>query len=234
MRLKDRQKQIPGGMFVYVPETKWRSAEWSSFDSIVDQLIQHRLGNPALAMKLGWRTDRPGVEAEVDSFIANVCAQMGYTNFIIGADASPPPKMKAPSQQEISGLVAAGQKVKQIFAGIKTISEWLDAGAPAVDGAKANLRAMVCVACPLNGEGDFSRWFTVPAAAAIKKQVERLKERKLSTALDDKLNICTACLCPMKLKVHMPLEIIKNHLSDETLDELRKAPSCWIVSEIAQ
>lgn len=232
-RLKDRNRQIPEGHFFYVPETRWRSTPWASFDTIVTEVIQHRLGNPALAAKFNWSTDRATVENEVDSFNANVCLQMNWLNFVVDAGGAPPPKMKAPTASQLNSLLAAGAKAKQLFAGIKTNAEWLDAGAPSVDKALAESRAQVCVQCPMNGEGDFTTWFTKPAAAAIKKHVEMLQEKKLSTSVDEKLNICTACLCPMKLKVHMPLEIIKNHLSDEVLDELRKAPGCWIVKEIA-
>jgi hypothetical protein len=233
-RLKSRTSQIPEGFFYYHPETKWRSTPWASFDSIVNEVIQHRMGNPALAMKHRWSTDRAQVEAEVDAFNANVCAQMGWQQFIVGNEGVPPPKMKAPSAAEVSQLSAVATKVRLVWAGIKNLSEWLDAGAPAVEQTRAELRAHVCVNCPLHGQGDFSAWFTKPAAEAIKRQVEKGLEKNLSTSYDSKLGVCNACLCPMRLKVHEPIEIILNHTSPETLDKLRTAPACWIISEMAK
>ena len=234
-RLKSRQTQIPNGLFFYEPSTRWRSTPWSSFDTIVQEVIAHRQGNPQLVTKFGRSVDRAVVENEVDEFNANVCTQMNWPNFVIASEGTPPPpKSKALSAAEASQLAAAGAKVKMIWAGIKTLAEWLDSGTPAVAPELAEARAATCAACPLNGSGDLGQWFVTPTANAIKKQVERLQERKLTTSNDEKLNICTACLCPLKLKVHAPIEIIKNHSFDSALDKMRTAPACWVIKEMAQ
>lgn len=234
MRLKDRNRQVPEGMFFYVPETKWRSAPWSSFSSIVDQVIQHRMANPFLAQKHGWSTDRARVESDVDEFVAAVCSAMGWTNFIVGAEGSPPPpKSNPPSPEAVSKLVAAGAVAKRLWLGLRTGSEWIDSGEPAVPAEQSEARAAVCVACPLNKEGDWTRWFVKPAAAAFKLQIERLHERKLTTSLDEKLGICEGCDCVIKVKVHTPMSFIKKHLTDEVIDRLRKGKDCWQIKELA-
>ena len=234
-RLKDRNRQVPGGgMFFYEPSTRWRSTEWASFSTIVQEVIAHRRGNPQLMTKFGKSIDQSTVENEVDAFIANVCQQMGFSGYITGNESAPPaPKSSALSAAEASQLAAAGAKVKMIWAGIKTLAEWLDSGTPAVAPELSESRAATCAACPLNGSGDLGQWFVTPTANAIKKQVERLQERKLTTSNDEKLNICTACLCPLKLKVHAPIEIIKNHSVDSALDKMRTAPACWVIKEIS-
>jgi len=70
----------------------------------------------------------------------------------------------------------------------------------------------------------------------LTKQVqgfERLQERKLATSHDAALNVCDVCLCPLKLKVHTPLQYIKAHMTDEVFADLARVPGCWIVREMA-
>jgi hypothetical protein len=241
MRLKDRNRQIPGGMFIYVPETRWKSADWSSFDSIVDQLIAHRRGNPALAAKHKWSTDRAVVESEVDAFVSNVCAQMGYDSFIIGNEGSPPKKLQPPSQQEVSALAAGAAKVKTVWQSLQGLGAWLGSGEPAVEAETSASRGARCADCTLNVKGDFSSWLTKPAVDVIKKQLEVLHERKLSSPSDDKLGVCDACLCNLRMKIHAPMKYIQPYVSDTMLDRLRQAKSvhrieqpftCWIVEAL--
>lgn len=233
-RLKSRDRQIPNGLFFYEPATRWKSSP-GSFENIVQQIIAHRNGNRSLLVDRDHLpTDHDGVANELDNFAANVCAQLNWTEYIVDSTGgSPPPKMKPPTATEISQLAAVGQKAKEIWAGIKTLNAWLDSGEPAVDRGTAECRAVVCVTCPLNGQGDLSRWFTVPAAGAIKRQLEKLHERQLATSVDEQLNICEACLCPMKLKVWTPMKFIKANLSDAVLDKLRGGKDCWILKELA-
>jgi hypothetical protein len=234
MRLKSRQSQIPEGLVFYEPSTKWRSTPWASFDVIVQEVIAHRRGNPYLMQKFGKSIDQQSVENEVDEFNANLCAQMNWMNFIVGAEGSPPPgKSKPPSPLEISQLSAAAAKVKNIWSGLRTIGEWLDANGPVVDQQLADARAATCVACPLNGQGEFGKWFVAPAAAAIKRQVEKIQGRGLKTASDEKLGVCEGCTCAMKVKCWVPIGFIQRHTSDETMDALRKGNNCWQIRELA-
>ncbi len=228
--LIDRQRQIPGGFRFYQPETKWRSAPWASFDSIVASLIAHRRGNPALASKHAWSTDTVSVSAEVDRYNAMVCAQMGWTKYIsVGGGPAPIPKSSPLSPIALSQISAAAAKVRKIWAGVKSLNDWLDSGEPAVEPVKSEKRAAICAECPKNGKGDLTSWFTVPAAESIKRQLEVLAERKLTTFSDDKLNVCEVCLCPLKLKVHTPAKYIKT--PPDTMAELKAVPNCWIPAE---
>ena len=117
-------------------------------------------------------------------------------------------------------------KVRQLAAGAAILADWLGDGAPLVDSETANTRAVICATCPQNGRGDLYRWFTVFASETIRKQISAFQDRKLTTPSDEKLGICYACLCPLKLKVHVPVESIKNHLSETARAKLD--PRCWI------
>lgn len=233
-RLKTRQKQIPNGFRFLQPETGWKSTRFASFDSIVSSLISHRNGRPDLVAKHKWATDYANVANEVEQFNVNLCLKHGWNAYLDGGDfgGGPAPKSIALPAADARQVSAAAGRVTKIWSGVKTLNEWIDSGQPPVTSEVATARAAVCAACPRNGQGDFTTWFTKPAAAAIARQIEKLEHRKLSTPHDDRINICEVCLCPMKLKVHTPLPFIKAHMSNTIYDELPREPKCWIVQEL--
>lgn len=231
-RLRNRQRSIPFGFKFVVPETRWEAPNFASFDTVVNALIAHRQGNPALCAKHHWSTDRAAVENDVDSFNANMCVAMGWLDYVsMPTGEPPPPKSKPPSPEEAAQVSAAGAKSAKIWSGVKTLNEWYDSKEPAVPTDLSTARAKACSECPFNEQGDYSRWFTTIAAEAIKRQVEKFSERKLTTPYDDKLATCKACLCVNKLSVHAPLKIKMAHMREDVYDELRTAPACWVVKE---
>lgn len=231
-RLKSRQKFIPNGFRFRQAETGWQAPRNASFEIIVSGLIAHRRSQPFLAKKHHWSLDHDVVANEVDEFNARVCEQMGWTDYIQpAAGSAPPPKFQAPSADEQKRLAAVAGRVKKIWSGVRTLNDWIDSGDPPVTPDLAAQRAATCAACPKNTPGDFTRWFTAPASEAIKRQIQRLSHRKLSTPHDEHINICDVCLCPLKLKVHTPIEFINAHLSEEVLRELERVPGCWIIRE---
>lgn len=233
-RLKSRQKFIPNGFRYTQPETGWQSTPNASFYSITQSLIAHRRGRPDLVAKHGWALDENAVGAEVEQFNVRLCLQHNWLNYLDGLDAGGglPPKSSSPSQVEALQVSAAAGAAKKIWSGIRTLNDWIDSGEPPVPAALSASRAAVCSACPKNTAGDFTSWFTKPAAGAIQQQIGRLVERKLSTPSDATLNVCEVCLCPLKLKVHTPISFVKAHMSDAVLADLLAVPGCWIISEI--
>jgi len=215
-RLRDRQRQIPGGMFFYQPQTKWKSQP-GSFSNIVQQIISHRQANPWLNLP----TDIPTVENEFDLFCGHVCATMNWTDYYVSADGGPPPPLPPPPPVS---------RVSQLAAGAKAILvDWLAAGAEAVPKEKAEERAKICVACPQNQKGDLLDFFTTQATEAIRKALNSRLEMKLETSQDEALGVCKACSCPLHLKVNMPIERIRNKLKPEIIARLD--PGCWIPKE---
>lgn len=233
-RLKNRQVSIPNGYKYVQPETGWQSPRFASFNSIAKNLAAHRKSRPDLVAKHNWRTDMEGVEHDVEQFNVKLCLRHGWNDYIEGLEGGGglPPKSKPPSPQEVEQVSVAAGRAKKIWSGVKTLNDWIDSGEPPVASAVSEARAGVCAQCPKNSSGDFTSWFTKPAAGAIKSQIEKLQERKLSTTLDDKLNVCDVCLCPLKLKVHTPLSHIKANMSELVLADLQKVDKCWIVAEL--
>jgi hypothetical protein len=232
-KLKERFKQIPGGLKFYQPETKWQPRAWASFDEVVNSLIAHRKANPFLTQKHGRSTDQAPVEAEVDAFNAGICQQMGWSDYIVQAEGGaaaqspfPSPSYPPPPNSPDSASVAA---VKRMASGAATIVDWLTSGSQAVPAELSAKRAGVCVTCPKHSTQSISSWFSAPVAAVIKKELERRADLKLSTPFDDRLGICTVCSCQMSLKVHASMEVILRHLRADTRSQLW--PECWILKE---
>lgn len=224
-RLKDRNRQIPQGLKFLQPETKWQPYPYSSFKTIVDGLLQHRRANPFLAKKHNWSMDWNVVAEEVDSYNSKLCETHGWMDFIVERGGGPAgPKSTARPQP---GML---QSLRNVAAGPKLLSEWLGNGGVPVDNNLAESRAKVCTNCPQNQKGDWTSFFTVPTAAFIRAQLSMRQDMALATSSDERLGVCVACGCPLKLKVHVPASHIKKYTSEA----VRKAldPQCWIPPEI--
>jgi hypothetical protein len=207
LRLKSRELQIPNGFVFYQPETGWKPPRFQSFMQLVQQIIRHRQANPALAAQHGWNLSPQSVEVELEEFNARICVSMGWDDYVMHTDPGGglPPKSTAPTQADQKQVSAAAGRAKKIWSGVKTLNDWIDSGDPAVPPELSLARAAICAKCQKNTPGDFTTWFTKPAAGAIQRQLEKVQDRNLSTPSDAVLNVCDVCLCPLKLKVHTPL-----------------------------
>lgn len=234
LRLKDRQKQIPNGMKFYLPEAKWSApGNFPSFNIICDGLQRVVAANPFLAQKHQWPTDRKGIEDWVDFYNATLCARMGWEDYIVTDTGGSAPKSSPHHQQEtLQNLRAAAAAAKQLVAGAKSLLEWDDSGEPPVAPELSTHRAIVCSHCPKNDASDLTRWFTVPAAELIRRRMERASARKLTTPRDDQLHLCTACHCPLRLKVHIPIAWITKRLAPDQKEKLKEGKDCWILAEL--
>jgi hypothetical protein len=237
-RLKSRVHQIPNGFRYIQAEIKWDSTKvlgrGPSWERLVMGLIAARLANPAQCAKHNWSTDVETVANEVDAYNAKICADAGHLKYLSSGNAvgPPVPKGNAPSASETRQLAAVAGRVEKIWTGIRTVNDWIDSNDPPVPSEQSGARALTCSQCPQNGTGDFTSWFTQPASDAIKRQIQRLQSRKLSTPHDDKIKICEVCLCPLHLKVHTPLKYIEAHLKPSVMDALRSVKGCWIIQEL--
>lgn len=230
VRLISRQRSIPYGYRFFQPEINWSAPRGASFHRIVVELIEARKGNPAMLQRHKWSLEYDAVANEVDEYNAAICLNHGWKDFISEPRAIAIPKPQPQHQaQVVQSLKDAAARAKELVAGAKTLIEWIDSGEGAVQAVEAERRAAICATCPKNEAGDFTTWFTIPAAELIKRQVQRAQERKLSTSQDEKLNLCTACHCPLKLKVHVPLDWIKKRLTAGQMERLKQAPNCWII-----
>lgn len=200
---------------------------WSgSFNFCCEQLQMARMANPFLCERHGWSTELRDIENEVDAYNAARCIAHGWTDWVWPDDPAAPVATYTPPHEKKKRVpVVAG--VKRVAAGVALLLEWLGSGGKAVDPVLAEKRAAVCADCPKNDGGDWKAYFTEPVAAKIRTQLEIKQDLQLRTAYDERLTVCSACDCPLKLKVHAPMEHILAHTSEDT--KTRLDPRCWIL-----
>lgn len=107
-------------------------------------------------------------------------------------------------------------------------ASWLGEGGIPVAPDHAQRRANVCLKCPMNsGDKPFYEHLAANIAGMVRNQIEYKNQLKLRVDGEKSLHVCLACLCVLKLKVHVPLA----HIRETTpLDDLH--PDCWILTEL--
>jgi hypothetical protein len=223
-KLKNRQLQIPGGLRFRILELKFETPPFTSFDVIVNTALRVVLANPEKAARNGWPTTREGMCDWVDRVNAGICEHNGWGDYIISTGPPPP---KSPAPEQIKALQSVAGAVRKLSAGASLIIEWDQTAEPPVTSGVAEHRASICAACPNNGRGALTGWFTVPISNAIRGQMEKFHDMSLTTTLDDKLGVCGICLCPLKLKVHTPQALVEKHMSEEVRKDLPEF--CWML-----
>jgi hypothetical protein len=215
------------------PQTNWSipNPVALTFNQAVQAIVVHRAANPAIAARFNLSTD-PGM-------VANELERFTRQRLGLPPEEAPPPfqpgRSRATLPRLAGAVAAAGVKFRQLGAGAETLVDFVKSKEEAVPKEQAEARASVCARgndgkkCPKNGEGDWSAWFTQPVSAAIRKRLEQRRGMDLSTSLDAELGVCTACGCPLPLKIHFPLEYVMKHIPNESWNELWSG--CWIRKE---
>lgn len=228
LMLKSRRQFPTGGFHFYESRTNWSPPSMLDFETTVDLIVAHRKANPRFAGQ--WSTGWDAVANELDEQTCRHLQSKGlFDQWCNGAE---PTSFPSGPVRQLSWLgrklVDAAEGVKMI-AGIGVLTDWLGSGGRPVSEPIANARAEICKSCPQNQSGDWTRFFTNPASEAIRKQLAIKNDMSLSTHCDNDLGVCSACLCPLKLKVHAPIHHVLNHLNQNVKDRLDKR--CWILSE---
>jgi len=209
-----------GGWQFLQPQTKWtldRKSKPSSVSVTLDQaaelLQKHRMQNPQFELN----SDFGAVRDEIIIFNR---ARLGL----------PPPGQfpnAIPQQRGAAAVVA--DRVSKTAAGIRLVKQWLGDGLKPVDPVKAQARAAICATCPKNQKGDFLQRLNALAARELKLLMQMKTEFKLATVYDEKLQVCGACDCDLKLKCWAPLNHILNNTSETVRADLD--PRCWVLHE---
>jgi hypothetical protein len=231
--LKNRNGEIPNGLTFNIPEVNWTSRRNSSFQGIVEAAVRLVEANPSLQGK--YPTLYSAMADMVDEYNAGICEQNGWTQYIVSAPGGEPVQRPFPEHNHHSpstsprpNLPPTLNRLADVAGGAETLVHWIASNADACPQELANERAYVCSECPMNGKGGLERYFTITVAKAVRKAYELRHGMKLSTPLDDKLGVCEACTCPLKLKVHFKIEDLK--VEPSLLPKLH--PLCWITKEL--
>lgn len=235
LRLKDRNKQVPGGANFFDPVTRYTPPRYASFQTIVNGVLAARRGNPAMAAQYGLSTDENAVADEVDAYNAQMCYDHRWMDYIVGEPEKRRPVAARPFQPSQGNLSrpSLAQSARSVAAGAEIIVDWLKSGAEAVPKAQADQRAATCAACPMNEKiGTLTELFTMAASEAIRGALKLRNDWNLCTPSDEQLGVCAACWCPLKLKVHVPLKTFLPKMPEEDKQQLWE--KCWIKQEASQ
>lgn len=222
VRLKNPHRECPiDGFWVEIGAIKQKRQFWSYREATAWPL-SIATSNPHLGL--------PTDPAYWNNFVSQQNAlrcltYAGGENYVIREGG--PVHLETKKATLLKPLVAVGDKLRQLHAGTVLLAEWLGEGCPTVPADESACRAATCAVCPQNGLGDLTRWFTVFASEGIRQGIETAQKQGLKTPSDDKLGICEACLCPLKLKVHVPLANIKKHQTPKAQAALDLR--CWIL-----
>ncbi len=129
-----------------------------------------------------------------------------------------------------AALAHLSKSAKLVVAGKRILVEWLGDGAKPVPIKQAQNRANVCLKCEHNREGHSFLILTGGTVRAIAEQMQARSQLKLRVDGEDHLRACDICLCPLPLKVHVPLKTILEHTDRETLNSFPE--KCWIPTEL--
>lgn len=230
LKLKSRQENIPGGFQWLQAETGYQAPSNLSFNSVVDAVVKHRLGNPWISKKHNLATDWESVANEIENANAlRMQSNPKFHHFLGAYDGGAPGFFQFPIRQSAQNVVAGARRT---VAGVKTLISWIGSSGKTVPKEQAEKRAAVCASCPLNKQGDWKTAFTEEAAREILAVVGIMNDLKLSTSHDAKLGLCSACGCVNKTKVWVPLAHILKEMSPEIKKQLNPdSPKCWILSE---
>ena len=231
-RLKSLTAHPPYSFRHLQPELGQTEETVGSFNAVVEQVQMMRMANPFLCERYGWRTDTAGVEADVHNYNVARCVNNGWWDFLIMDEPGVAAPFVAPAEKKRPALVAGVGSVKRVAAGVALLVEWLGNSAKPVESALAEKRAGICATCPRNNGGDWKAYFTEPIAEKIRVQLEIRNDLQLRTSHDAQLTVCSACDCPLGLKVFSPLSYILEHTSEDT--KTRLDPRCWILGESAK
>lgn len=128
------------------------------------------------------------------------------------------------------------KELKQDATGAVILADWLGEGGHPVDHEISDRRSESCLMsdnskpCPHNTAPE---WWEKPKdaiALMIRKQLAIKHRMDLYGLYEGALHMCDLCGCCLKLKIHVPIEHIRNHTDLETL---AKYPDyCWIKKEL--
>lgn len=227
MRLKSRDKFVPGEFQMLHPEAGQKAPWKGSFSEIVHKELEFRSKNPVLVQKHGWSLDPDDVANDVDRYNAQRMVAAGYLNFVDLEGATP--NQKKTGQGMFGSVANAAGNIKTAVAIYRDL---FGPDGKVVAKQEAERRAAICVDCPKHDTaGGLKKYFVEKAARELMYVFGMLKDMDVTTSLDDKLGICEICECPMRAKIWVENHVLKKHLKPEQIAKL--PPNCWIPEAIA-
>ena len=242
-----RRSWPPNGGWVYLqPETGWRAPTpmVDTFDSTVTRIIQHRQANHGYQLPTDVKSVGEDLMDQVARRIIETCPEH-IEKWVVAMDDDAKKKFQgslAPLPGVLLGAVAGRAsrarsalerilaRVRGIHRGATTLAEWIGNGAIPVSPVVADRRATICSGCPKNEPAEgFADLIVGKVADSIADQTIVKNALGLTTIKEDRLGVCEACWCPLRLKVWVPLDQILKHTDKDTIERFH--PACWVTNE---
>lgn len=235
-----RRFRPPNGGWKYVEgATGWSMTDPMSkdFDAACQVIAAHRKQNPGYKLPF----DIPSVaEALIQQTVLRILSDPDNApKWLVPLDDEAKKKTSGPLQvhplasavhvRPVGVVDRILRRVRGLASGLKTLSDWVGDGCVPVPETVANRRSMVCVECPMNSDGDALDSVTGAIGEAIRDQTIVRNSIGVGNKYEDKIRTCLACRCHLPLKVWVPIETIRNRMSDDQLAALD--PRCWITNE---
>ncbi len=222
IRLKSRNHSPIGGFIVDVPEISNTARTFWDFSTAANALWDLLQANPGITRRF---PHLPQSRAACDDYVDSRNAQRMMT--IPSGNTYVAQESPVPKTQPAVSRVAQGSA--RLAAGASTIAEMFGPEGPTTK-EQAIKRSEICVECPKNTRtGDWASWFTGPASLIIRKWLGIVKDLDLTTPNDSKVHYCTACSCPLKVKLFARKKHIEAHMPAEVRAGL--PGYCWILAE---
>ncbi len=234
MPLQYRTTLPPGG---WIFEIKGRSGEllrktrsMGPWNDAVKEIVEIRKANQLAG------ADVESVSAELDQF---TCERLGFDpNWVDSKKKSHTERRERMPLAQVAAVVGRAVSAFNSYRdGFKVLREWFGSGAEPVPRAVAVSRSQVCYRNPKD-KCEFNQPGFKPVdeiADVIRQQSEKKNELLLTVPDEEHLETCQLCLCPLKLKVHVPISHIAEQYPKDVVERIReKAPWCWMIKEIDQ
>lgn len=183
-RLKDRSLDLPGNCQCLHPDAGMAKPFKGTFAECVEFERNFRQKNPFLCKKHGWTLDPFEIEEWVEAQQVARCVAHGWTQYLDGSPVAPPNWPRQPSLSR-DALADVAEAAPRTAVSLRLVMGWLGDDLIPVEVTRAENRAMICTACPLNQPGEFTD--DERALIAVKN------EMGLRTSRDIHLKHCGAC-----------------------------------------
>lgn len=128
-------------------------------------------------------------------------------------------------------------EIKATASGSRILLGWIGSGGVPVSRQKAQGRAFVCefgdgTGCPMNCEANWWDRIKDSIASFIKDAIALKSSLGMDLVNENRVHMCRACKCCIRLKVWVPIENIKSGVTE---DQMKTFPTfCWIRKELNQ
>lgn len=193
---------VPGGFRFFCEETKtWIPSRGSmpGYTDFMYAVKQHYLANN-LPIGLQW----------AENIQDQLCA--GLDNEWCNEGGYPIPPMGG-----------WGFTIQAVIQGTRTLAQWMiNAKGKKVELVEAERRALICAGCPFNQ----------PPVGCSGCNIKALHDASnfvvngAATVYDSQLQSCKICGCSLRAKIHLPLDILRDNLTDGQMNALPQ--HCWL------